>query len=274
MNDRFFPLMCAVSALVIILAVPLTRLYYQDPSDPVYMMTVWGFRILPLCMPLAVIRTHFSCYNQTVDRNLMVNILEVLDGMVSVSVFTAILIPFIGMNSVYIANVLNGVVSVLYLVGYSVLKNRRLPRNMEEMMVIPPEFGVPPEDRMDLSVRSMEEVVAVSENVQSFCLERGIDWRRSYLSGLFLEEMAGNVVNYGFRKDKKKHSIDIRVAHKEDKMILRIKDDCQPFDSAERREIIDQEDMIRNVGIRVINATADEVEYQNILGLNVLTIRI
>ena len=57
-------------------------------------------------------------------------------------------------------------------------------------------------------------------------------------------------------------------------MILRIKDDCQPFDSAERREIIDQEDMIRNVGIRVINATADEVEYQNILGLNVLTIRI
>ena len=32
--------------------------------------------------------------------------------------------------------------------------------------------------------------------------------------------------------------------------------------------------MIRNVGIRVINATADEVNYQNILGLNVLTIRL
>ena len=61
----------------------------------------------------------------------MVNILEALDGLISVCLLTAIMIPFIGMNSVYIANVLNGVISILYLLGYSILKNRHFPKNME-----------------------------------------------------------------------------------------------------------------------------------------------
>ena len=58
---RFVPLMCTVSALIILLAVPLTRFFYRDPSAPVFMMTVWGFRILPLCMPLSIICMHFVC---------------------------------------------------------------------------------------------------------------------------------------------------------------------------------------------------------------------
>ena len=39
--------------------------------------------------------------------------------MITVSLFTAILIPSTGMNSVYIANVINGVVSVLIAITYS-----------------------------------------------------------------------------------------------------------------------------------------------------------
>lgn len=103
------------------------------------MMTVWGFRILPVCMPLAVMRMHLGCYGQAADRNAMVNILEALDGFISVCVLTALMIPSIGMNSVYIANVLNGVVSLLYLLIYAIIKNHHFPRNMEEFMVIPPD---------------------------------------------------------------------------------------------------------------------------------------
>jgi Na+-driven multidrug efflux pump len=61
---RFLPIQCAISAVLIALAVPMTRLFYQDPSQPVFMMTVWGLRILPLCMPFSVIVMHFMCYGQ------------------------------------------------------------------------------------------------------------------------------------------------------------------------------------------------------------------
>ena len=270
----FLPLMSAIVALIVLLAVPLTRIFYQDPAQSVFNMTVWGFRILPLCMPLSIIYMHFACYGQASEKHVLVHILALLDGVVCVAGFTALLIPHIGMNSVYIANVLNGVVTTIVIVGYAWLKNRHVPRNMEELMVIPEDFGVAEDARMDLSVQSMEDVVKVAERVQRFCGERGIPKKSAYLSGLAMEEMAGNVVAHGFTKDQKPHTVDLRVAHKDHDVILRIKDDCVPFDPHERMDIAASDDPVKNIGIRLVFRTAKDVQYQNILGLNVLTVRI
>ena len=274
MFRRFLPLMGAVCALIILCAEPLTRIFFRDPAEPVYRMTVWGLRILPLCMPLAIICMHFSSYSQSAGKTGLVYLLSALDGVICVAGFTALLIRRLGVNSVYIANVLNGVVVVLVIVGYAWLKTKRFPRNMEELMVIPDGFGVPERERLDLSIRSMEDVVSVSRRVQSFCLERGVDARRAYLAGLAMEEMAGNIVDHGFTKDKKSHSIDVRVARKEQDVILRIKDDCVPFDPGERQQLAEGDDLTKNIGIRMVFKIARQVEYQNLLGLNVLTIRI
>lgn len=274
MFKRFVPLMCAVSLLIMMTAIPLTRLYYRDMSDPVFMMTAWGFRLLPICMPLSLIYLHFSCYAQSSGKQVLVHLLSLLDGVVCVAGFTALLIPGIGVNSVYIANILNGVVTTITIVVYAIICNKRIPRNMDELMVVPEDFGVSEDERMDLSVRKIEEVTAVSTSVKTFCDKRGIDERRSYHASLFLEEMVGNVVDHGFTKDKKNHSVDIRVVHKNDDLILRIKDDCIPFDPADRRKMLDPADITKNIGIRMVYKLADSIEHKNMLGLNVLTVRL
>ena len=102
----FVPLMCAVSVVIILLAEPLTQQFYRNPSAPVYMMTVRAFQILPLSMPLSVICMHFVCYGQVSDKQALIHILSVLDGVICIAVFSALLIPTLGMNGVYIANVL------------------------------------------------------------------------------------------------------------------------------------------------------------------------
>jgi len=86
--------------------------------------------------------------------------------------------------------------------------------------------------------------------------------------------MAGNIVEHGFTKDDKEHSVDVRVVHKGDDVILRLKDDCVPFDPAERRMLQDPDDPAKNIGIRMVFRLAKDVQYQSILGLNVLTIRV
>ncbi len=274
MFRRFLPLMAGVSTLIILCAVPLTRVFYRDPAEPVYRMTVWGFRILPLCMPLSIICMHFTCYGQTSGKQGLVHLLALLDGVVCVAGFTALLIRWLGINSVYVANILNGTVTTLVIIGYAWIRKKRFPRNMEELMVVPDDFGVPENERLDLSIRNLEDVVCVSERVQSFCLSRGVDARRAYLAGLSMEEMAGNIVEHGFTKDKKSHSVDVRVVHKEGTVILRIKDDCVPFHPGERAKITDSADIAKNIGIRMVFRIAQDVQYQNILGLNVLMIRI
>jgi hypothetical protein len=47
-----------------------------------------------------------------------------------------------------------------------------------------------------------------------------------------------------------------------------------PFDPGERQKLAEGDDIIKNIGIRMVFRAASEVKYQNILGLNVLTIRI
>ncbi len=274
MFRRYLPVMFAINILMILCAGPMTRIFFRDPSEPVFQMTVLGFRILPLCMPLSIICMHFMCYGQIAGKQGFVNILAFLDGVLNVSLLTALLIRSMGISSAYVANVLNGILTTIYIVGYAALKKGHLPRNMDDLMTIPENYGVPESERMDLSIQNMEEVMTISREVQSFCEERRIDSRRAHLAGLALEEMAGNIVGHGFSKDRKKHSVDVRVVHKDDDVILRLKDDCVPFDPGERRDMEDPADPAKNIGIRMIFRIAREVQYQNLVGMNVLTIRI
>ena len=266
--------MCGIAALLILLAEPLTQLFYRDPSDSVYQMTVMGFRILPLCMPPAMWSLHYACYAQNAEKKAMSIILPVIDGMAGVVLFSFLLIPLLKMNGLYISNVLNGALCALVILTGAWIALKRFPRTLEDQMAIPKDFGAAEDERIDITVRSMDEVVNISQQVTAFCDGRGIDRRRSYFAGLCMEEMAGNVVRHGFGKDQKQHSVDIRVAHKEDEIILRIRDNCYAFNPSEHARLMEPDETGKNVGIRLVYQIAKDVRYQNLLGMNVLTIRI
>lgn len=266
-------LMCAIVTMLILLAEPLTRLFYRDPADPVYHMTVMGFRLLPLCMPWSMVSIHFASYAQTAEKQRLAVVLPVVDGVVGVVLFSFLLIPSMKMNGLYVANTGNGMLCALVVIVDSWISRGRFPRNLEELMAIPERIGVPENERIDISVNSMAGVVTVSRQISDFCLERGIDRRRAYYAGLCMEEMAGNVIKHGFGKDGK-NSIDIRAVHKGDGLILRIRDNCMAFNPAERADAMEPGETGRNIGIRMVFRLAADVSYQNLLGLNVLTIRI
>ena len=273
MMRKYLPLLIGLAAVLTLLAEPMTNIFYHDPSDPVYMMTVWGLRILPVCLPLAIIATHFCCYWQTSGRQGILHFIALMDGVVCVAGFSALLIKPLEMNGVYAANALNGVAIILIVIIYSWICRRHFPLKMDDLMVIPDDFGAPENERMDISVKNIDEVVTIAHKVQNFCRERGIDDRRSYLAGLSMEEMAGNIVEHGFVKDKKNHTIDVRVVHKDGDIILRIKDDCVAFNPADRTDVV-KDDITRNIGIRMVFKIAKQVQHQSVLGLNVLTVRI
>ena len=274
MMRRYVPIMCAVIIGIILSAKPLTSLFFKDPSVPAYDLMVSCLRILPLCMPFAVICMHLTCYGQASGKQLLVNLTSLLDGVICVALFAFLLTPSLGVQGVCIANVLNGIVCLLVFIGYAWIKQKQFPKTMEQLMVIPKRFGVSEKERIDISIRTMEDVVTLAKRIQNFCLQRGIDERRAYYSALGMEEMAGNIVEHGFTKDHKQHSVDVRVVHKGDNVILRIKDDCIPFDPKERQQISENDDITKNIGIRMIYKMIKNIDYQNVLGLNVLTMKI
>ena len=267
-------LITGIAAFIILMASPLTNMFYHDPSDPVYAMTMMGFRILPLCMPLAVVSLNMVCYSQAMEKKFLANLLPIVDGAVSVIVFSFILIPVWHMNGLYIANILNGFVCAAIIIAYSIKHNHHFPRSMEDLLVIPENFGTEENERIDIGVSGLKEVPNISRQVIDFCRTRGIDERRSYFSGLAMEEIAGNIFEHGFQKDKRRHEVALRVVHKDNDVILRILDDCRQFNPMERIKSVDSSDITSNIGIRLVLSIVKDVQYQNLLGLNVLTLRL
>ena len=194
--------------------------------------------------------------------------------MLGVVVCSFFMIPWLKLNGLYISNVMNGFICVAVILVGAWISLKRCPRNLEDMMAIPESFGATEDERLDLTIRSMDEAVTVSRQISDFCDRRGIDRRRSYFAGLCMEEMAANVITNGFPPGDRKHSVDIRVVHKDDSIILRIRDNCGAFNAADYARLMEPDETGKNVGIRLVYGIASDVSYQNLLGMNVLTIRI
>ena len=92
---------------------------------------------------------------------------------------------------------------------------------------------------------------------------------------LCIEEMGRNIIQYGF-SDGKQHYIYLRILAKAGEVILRIRDDCKPFNPLERYRmtIQDENDPAKNIGIRLVMNLSSEVEYLSTFGTNNLIIRI
>ena len=271
---RSFPMSFIVTALVAALSAFIASVFFPDKSSEVFILTRQLFLIYSFCIPLIVLVQIISNYLQAGGHNVFVNILSVFDGFFSMVVPALILAPRIGALGVWISNPIGITLTLLLSLGYACVFNRGFPKTAEEWMLLRDDFGVTDKDRLDIAIRNMDDVMRTAEQVQSFCEAHGMDERTSYYSALCMEEMAGNVVDHGFTKDNRKdHMIEARVVCKDGKIMLRLKDDCVRFDPMERAEQ-HTGDPLSNIGLKMVTGISDEMVYQHMMGLNVLTIRI
>lgn len=271
---KTFPMSFIVTVLVAALSAFIASIFFPDRSSDVFMLTRQLFLIYSLCIPLIVLVQIISNYLQAGGHNIFVNVLSVFDGFFSMIIPALILAPRMGALGVWISNPIGIMLTLLLSLGYACVFNKGFPKTADEWMLFRDGFGVPDEDRLDIAIRNMDDVMSTAEQVQVFCEEHGMDGRTAYYSALCMEEMAGNVVDHGFTKDNKKdHVVEARVICKDGKIMLRLKDDCVRFDPMERAGQ-HTGDPFRNVGLKMVTSISEEMTYQHMMGLNVLTIRI
>ena len=266
-------LVTAVAAVSIALAVPFTNIFCADHSSEVYRLTLQYFRVFPLSMPFSAFCVIFNNYYQCSDRMKIVHVLSIIDGVVGVVLSALILAPPFGAMGIWLSQVMNGVYTLIAIYAYTVIVSKRFPTSVEDMLILRDDFGVPESDRLDISIKDGNEVINTSQQVIDFCTEHGVTHKNAFYSGLCIEEMAGNIVKFGFVSGKK-NSIDIRVVYKDGGILIRLKDTCRPFDPKSMSEIFSPEDITHNIGIRMVSRISRKMDYSYVLGLNVLTIRI
>ena len=86
-------------------------------------------------------------------------------------------------------------------------------------------------------------------------------------------DLGNCIVQHGFVPDKHQ-SMMIRVVISNEDLILCFRDSCKLFDIREKFDSVDQKDMTRNVGIRLVMRMAKDVGYINTLKINTTFIKI
>lgn len=273
---KAFPLGFAVAVVLFFITLPLPGLYFRTGSET-YVMARQFFTVLCACIPILVLVFTVSNYLQAKKHRVYSMFLSFYDGLVSVVVPCLLLTPLFGATGMWISYPIGFTCTLLVSVIYCCIYNRGIPRNQDEMLFLKPDFGVKEENRLIRDLHSIDEVSAMSQEVQQFCLDHKMDPELANHAAVCMEEMASNVILHGFTKDKKRHNLQVRVVFlggKEPSVLLRIKDDCVRFNPQERAQQTGKGDPLKNLGIRMVMSIAKEVTYQSFVGLNVLTVRI
>ena len=265
--------MLLISVAVILLAPVLAGVFFPDRNSQVFEMSRQLFFIYGFCIPMSYLCILYSNYFQAAEHRVFVNIVSIMDGFVSMVIPAVLLAPVMGVMGVWLSFPIGLVITLTVCFLYPVIRLRRVPRSLEEFLLLPPEFGTG--THLVLTIRLLEEIAQTAQRVQHFCAENGLSRKLGAHVGLCLEELAANIVSHGFHGDRKAHAIEIRVIPGAEGTVLRMKDNCVPFNPKEWYEMsYDQNDLISNVGIHLVFALATEVSYQNLLGLNVVTVRL
>lgn len=114
----------------------------------------------------------------------------------------------------------------------------------------------------------------MSRIVTLFCQENGIGKEKARVLAHCIEELGVNIIRHGFN-DGKPHAIDVRILAKEKEIILRIGDDCRPFNPVNYYRIYEHDDNLeKNIGLRMVIKMTKSIKYVSTMGTNNLVIKI
>lgn len=274
-NTALGDILLGVSALAVLVftCAPLIAGLFIPQAGETLTMAVSAIRCYAVCLPFLAFNVSTANYLQTVSRMLGANLVNIGIEVGFTAAMAYLLSSFLGIGGLWLAfPVGQAMLSLAILLRITLWKSKKR-EGFEAYMLLPANFGIPAADRMERSLHSMEEVVALSEQVVSFCEEHGIHTKEAYRLALCIEEMAGNVLEHGFA-DGKAHHLDVRVLVKDGSLILRLRDDCRKFDLREKVEkwAPDPKNPEKNIGIRMVMGMAKDIAYTNTMNTNNLIV--
>jgi len=201
-------------------------------------------------------------------QNYFIDIMR--EGVLPIVCVTALGKAF-GLRGAEVGFALAGLLTLVMLYLVPTVCNRKFPLRAKDFLILSDDFGAKPEELYEASMHDMDEVIKVSEDVRQFCLDRGTGAGRAMMMALFVEEMAGNTIAYGYREGQH-GTVDLRFVLHDGTGTIRLRDDGRPFDPVMWLEKNSTEDPASGLGIRVVTGLAKQVNYMTSMEMNNLTI--
>lgn len=261
--------------LIFIFAKFIAGIYIGFGNADALAMGVESVRMLALSLPIYVITFSFANYLISVKKIKQANFYAFMLQYGNVVPMAFIFIKLLGGRGAWIstpfASLFTLGLCIIYIITHREDKNIF---NVKRLL-LKREFGADVKKEMEITADTNLEVCGMSRIALLFCKENNIDEATSNKLALCIEEIGTNIIEHGF-KDKQEHTIHMRVVAKDKEIIIRIKDDCKPFNPIERYKMRTKDDSnpTKNIGIRIVMGMCSSVNYICTFNTNNLIMKI
>lgn len=263
--------MTVIAAAAIVFAKPAAAVFLKTDSPEILIQAVRFIRVYALQLFLVSGTYSLSGVWQGTNRlglNYLLSLLRDCIIPVLASCLPGLAFGIRGFEAGFIAA---GVLTLLACCAVHLLVNRKLSVKAEDLLLLDEDFGTGPGESFEVSLSTAEAAVEAPEQIEKFCISRGADLKTAEKYALFVEEIACNTIDHGFR-NAKHGTLDIRVIYSDELEIIRFRDDGRPFDPVKWLELNHPDDPLKGAGIRIVVGMAKEVRYMPAMGLNNLLI--
>lgn len=222
-----------------------------------------ALRIFACSFPFYVYNKFLMSYYQTILQPGLSTVVTVLQGFLVIVPFSLAGILLWGLPGVCLMAVASEAVTILLSLLYRLRGQCRGRFEAGGVYMLPQDID---EKSLDCSVgNNLEEVIAFRDQLLLFCTDNHITEHNAKILALAVEELAANIVQYGYRNDQKNY-IDISFTIQDDKYILRIRDDGIPFNPLEYQG--QEEQQVTLGGISLLKKLISDFQYMRVLNMN------
>ena len=264
--------LCILAILLLLsCSMPILRLFGLE-GGATQAMALRMLRMLCLAILLNLVLTVLVKLLQAAEKLALANAITFLENAFQ-GVFALLFVGKLGADAAWAANPVATALCLLAVMVYGLSGGADCWRDPLRFLHFPTDFGSAVDARMTLTICSQELVMDAARGLMEFCTRQGMSERACMTAGVCVEELAGNVVKHGFQ-NQKSGIVWVLATIQNKTLTLRIRDNCIRFDPKEYLRLSVQDYPSEHIGIRLVAGLAESVEYQNMFGMNMLTIEV
>ena len=271
-----FVITAGIAALIWILAPQFASLYIKENPEAMR-LAVTAVRCYAIGMPINGLNLIYLNYFQGIGKSVLASVSGFVceSGLLILS--AAAMVPHLGADAVWWAYPVSQFLVMCYYGIVVAVESHRIKIHREglwnRVLLLPDTFDVSDNDKLDVTITGMDDVMQLTDAVWKFCDAHDCDSTQRNHLVLSVEELAGNVIRHGFA-DGKPHCIEVRILKKPSGYYCRFRDDCLIFDPVRQVRLLSDEDPTYHIGLRMIAALAKDIQYTCVLKLNNILVKI
>ena len=262
-------LVAFLAAICVFAAAPFLIDILVPEDNEVAAIAIHALRIYIWSIPFFALNNLLQKYYLGINAMKMTYLTSALDNLVFICLFAVILGYFFGADGVWFSFILAEIATTAALFCIIARQKGSFPRCIDDLLCLPKNFAASFVEKVyNISADSMQKILEISEEAMQLLLYYKAPPKEAMVVALTIEEVGKNIIQWGMSDN-----INIRIV-KDDVWILRIRDNGKHFNPKEWLKIHQQDDPLKNIGIRMICRLASNLRYSRILDFNYLIIRL